>query len=162
VLPGAPSAPLRPARARVDRSLLAPILALLAVGTSWLPWLKSPVAGLFDLSGSGLERTVNAWDLPARAVWSYHAPRGGPSLGWLIVGIALGVVVLVVLGARTAARWLGAVEAVLAVMFLVQLTRIVEDSPSIGSTDIGVTDLAGIGVYLLLVIGFALVLVPRA
>src|SRR4029079_2502654 len=55
VLPGAPAATARPARARVDRSLLAPILALLAAGTAWLPWLKSPVAGLFDLSGSGLE-----------------------------------------------------------------------------------------------------------
>ena len=41
----------------------------------------------------------------------------------------------------------------MAIMFLVQLARIVNDSPSFGSTDIGVTDLAGIGVYLLLIIG---------
>lgn len=154
-----PTAPA--ARVRIDRSPIAPILALLAAGTSWLPWFKSPVASLFNFSGSGFERTLNAWDLPVRVLWSYHSSRGGPSLGWFVLGVAVAILVLGYLGARTAARLLGGVEAAMGILYLVQLARIVNDTPSAGSNDLGVTDLAGIGVYLLVIIGFALVVVPR-
>jgi hypothetical protein len=166
-LPAARPASTRPVPPRryrggaVDRSVFTPLLALLILGTTWLPWLKSPLASVFNLNGSGFERTANAWDLPARAIWSYRTPRGGPSLGWVVLGLAVALLVTGLAQARTAARLLAALEALVAVLYLVQLGRLVNDTPSFGNADFGVTDLAGLGVYLLVALGLVAAIVRR-
>jgi len=117
---------------------------------------------MLDLSDSGFVRLLDAWDVPARFVWSYHSPRGGPSLGWLVLGIAVAILALGFVGnARTAARVLAAVEASVAIMYLVQLGRLVNDSPTARRIDLGLTDLAGLGVYVALVASTALLVVPH-
>jgi hypothetical protein len=155
-------APARPYRGgAVDRSGLTPILALLFLGTTWLPWLKSPLASVFNLNGSGFEQTANAWDLPARAIWSYRTPRGGPSLGWVVLALAVLLLVAGLAQARTAVRVCAALGALVPLLYLLQLGRLVDDTPSFGTADFGVTDLAGIGVYLALVLGVVAAVVPR-
>jgi hypothetical protein len=149
-------------RTGADRVIVASVLALIAMATSWMPWFKSPTAGMFTVSDSTFVRVLNAWDVPVRFLWSYHSPRGGPSLGWFVLGGALGILALgFVADARTAARVLAAVEALMAILFLVQVARIIEDSPTVGAIDIGVTDLAGLGAYVLLVVSLVLLIVPR-
>lgn len=158
-----PPAGTRP-RMGAGRSVLGPILALLAAGTSWLPWFKTPAAGLFTWSDSRFVRILNAWDVPVRFLWSYHSPRGGPSLGWFILGVAVGILALGFVadaGARGAARLLAGLGALMALLFLVQIARLVDAAPSFGGVDIGVTDFVGLGAYLLLVLSFVLVIVPR-
>ena len=160
--PASSPAPVRPYRGgAVDRSGLTPILALLVLGTTWLPWLKSPLASLFNLNGSGFETTANAWDLPARAIWSYRTPRGGPSLGWVVLTLAVLLLVAGLAQARTAARVCAALGALVPLLYLLQLGRLVSDSPAFGNADFGVTDLAGIGVYLALLLGIVAAVVRR-
>jgi hypothetical protein len=140
-------------------------IALATIGTAWLPWLKSPVTAMFALSAPRSSTPVrDAWDVPARFLWSYHAGDGGPTVAWLIVGVAAAVVVLGIV----AHRWARVVERLLAVvlvlvpaMYMVQITRIVDDSPRLVGTTIGATDLVGFGTFVLLILAFALLVVPR-
>ncbi len=155
-------APPRPYRGGgVDRSAFPSLLALLIAGTTWLPWLKSPLASVFNFNGSGFERTSNAWDLPARVIWSYRTPRGGPSLGWVVLGLAVALLVASLAQVDIAARIIAALLALVAILYLVQLGRLVNDTPSFGNADFGVTDLAGIGVYVLVVLGLVAAIVRR-
>jgi len=117
---------------------------------------------MFVFTDSRFVRVLNAWDVPARFVWSYHSPRSGPSLGWLVLGLGVAILALGFVGnARTAARVLAAVEALLVIMFLVQIGRIVDDTPTFGPADIGITDLVGLGAYVLLIVSMVLLVVPR-
>ena len=116
------------------------------------------------LSGSGVERTFNAWDVRARYLWSYRAPQSGPELGWFIVGIAVLIVVLGFVSdgpARVAARLLAGLEVTIAVLFLVQNGRSIDAVPFHNVVDLDVTDFTGVGVYLLLVVSLVLVVLPR-
>jgi hypothetical protein len=154
----------QPAPTGATRRLVVIGVALLAAATSWLPWFKTYAAGMFTVTGSGAKQTLNAWDIPVRFIWSYRSPRGGPSLGWFVLGAALGVVLLAFFadqGARTLSRLLAAAGGVMAIMFLVQIARIVDRTPTFGVIDVGITDFAGIGVYLALVLSFVLVILPR-
>ena len=167
VTPRRPEPPLSnaiPSSRRAGSKGLAIALAVVAAATSWLPWFKVPGAGLFTLSGSGVTRTLNAWDVRARYLWSFRSPQSGPELGWIIVGLALLIVVLGLVGdqsAHTAARVLAGLEVAIVVLFLEQLHRTVDNTPFHNVVDIGVTDFAGIGVYLLLVVSLVLVVLPR-
>ena len=157
-------APPSPARTGAGRRLLVAGVALLAGATSWLPWFKTYAAGMVTMSGSGPRQALSAWDIPVRFIWSYLTPRGGPSLGWFVLGAALAIVALVLVadgGARTISRLLAAAEGVMAIMFLVQIARIVDRTPTFGVVDVGVTDFAGIGVYSALVLSFVLLILPR-
>lgn len=153
-----------PNSARVGPKALAIALAVVAAVTAWLPWFKLPGASLFTLSGSGRTRTLNAWDVRARYLWSFRSPQSGPELGWIIVGLALLIVVLGFVGdaaARTAGRVLAGLEVAIVALFLVQLNRTVDNTPFHNVVDLGVTDFAGVGVYLLLVVSLVLVVLPR-
>ena len=73
--------------------------ALVAAGSTLLPWFRVPDGGIFTLSGpSG----VSAWRPPITALWPFEAHRAGIKLGWLILGLAVVLVVLLSSGARWA------------------------------------------------------------
>ena len=139
-------------------------LAVLAAATAWFPWFKLPAASLLTLSGSGAERTADAWNVPVRYLWSYRSSQSGPDLGWLILGIAVLILVVSCIAdapARAVTRVLAGLEVIVGVLFLVQTVRLVDSTPFSRFVDLGVTDFAGAGVYLLLAVSVVLVVLPR-
>jgi hypothetical protein len=148
-------------RLRQDRSVVG--LAFLAAVTAWLPWLRSPRTSMFELTGgTGIAPVLNAWDLPARSLWSDRGSAGGIELGWFVVGFAVLMVVACVRGASVGTvRSLAGLEAAVALLFVFQTYRRVDAVPGAVAAHVGTLDFLGVGPLALLVLAIGLVLVPR-
>jgi hypothetical protein len=142
--------------------------ALLSALVAWLPWSKSPGAGMLRLTGSatGLHAVVNAWDMPAKILWSTGravAPSG-VELGWIVVGLPLLMIVGCTRGwSGGALRGLAGLQAGVALVFIAQAYRIVHDTDAAFRAAVhpGTPDLLGLGPYVLLVASVALLVAPR-
>jgi hypothetical protein len=142
--------------------------AILSAVTAWLPWAKAQGVGMFELTGSTrLLGVANAWDLPAKFLWSTGrqlAVNGGVELGWLVVGLPILMIVACIRdwGGGTL-RGLACAQAGVAVLFMAQAYRIVHDTsgPIRVTVHYGTTDVLGFGPYLLLLLSLVLLVAPR-
>lgn len=155
-MPGA-RAPLATPR---PRPVLPTVLAAVIVAGCWLPWLKSSVAGFLDLSGTRFHLTSDLWDLPVTYLWSFRsADPSDLDLGWIVVALGIAAIGLGWIGASRVVRGIGAVVALITVLFWVQVVRAVDDM-SARVPGASVPDFVGIGGVVVFAAAVALTLVP--
>ncbi|MGZ6884727.1 MAG: hypothetical protein ACXVJ7_04890 [Acidimicrobiia bacterium] len=160
-LDAAPGAP-----ARWQRPAVVTSLGAVAAATTWLPWFKLPAAGMFELSGSGPTRSLSAWKVPAAYLWSYRSGDPGDlKLGWVVLVLVVGMVALAwrrAGGASAVSRALGGMSALAAALFVIQTIRSVDAATTVRVNGVALdwSDVTGLGVYALLVVSIAAMLVP--
>lgn len=139
------------------------LTAIVIAISAWLPWFKSPIGGLFELSGSSLgSRSLDAWGLPASSLWSQDARPGGLELGYLIMLLAVALLAFTWFAAlpRAGARLVGVGAMFVPVLWMIQIERALDRPQVVGFGDgPGITDLTGLGVYLMLIAGVVVALV---
>lgn len=162
-----PAVPRPPRAGSIDGgpAQMGLVLALVGVAaaTAWMPWAKLPATGAFEFSGRGLHQTANAWDAPARYLWSFRSGNtNGLELGWFVVGLAVLMAVACFRSPGTGTvRVLAALETGVAALFIVQTIRLDNALPSPTFAETSFVDFTGIGVYVLLVVSLAIVVVAR-
>jgi len=137
-------------------------LAVALAATAWFPWVKLTTLGVFEVVGTRANFTVDAWGMPASALWSRTPSPGGVELGYLVLAVA-GLILAAgfVIAPRALVRSVGAVATLIPTLFLLQVARSIHDAATLpGVPDRSVTDVSGLGVYLLLVVGLVALLAP--
>ncbi len=131
------------------------LAAALALGSTWLPWFKTPKAGFFQIfSGSKLpEVTGNAWRMPSTFLWSYKGTHPSDlKLGWVILGLAAAMVIVALVRpqwSEVGLRVLGCGLATVPLAFLYQTFRFTDNISLFGK--VSFTDCAALGSYVCVV-----------
>jgi hypothetical protein len=99
--------------------------ALLLALASVLSWLR----------GTGISQ--NSFDVPVKFLFDYEiSSNSGPKVGWLLLALAVAVVIAVVKAAwPRLVRGLGGVAVAVAVLYVIQLQRLVSKAPGASLTD---------------------------